>query len=220
MIIYPIVEFFRWWFNWQIFRPFYIVVPRATLLAWVERKPQSVILRVGLWRIFSKEMARLSSLISWPLHVLYMVTSMMQCDTIHMDSPLHLPWAWSKLQHLWGECYIKVTSPHCVKTESYKLWIKHPAYIPFFIITISEARHRQINCRHTIGMSTCPHCNEVQPCNLYIKCILCPFIAWRELKASWCSALRMRLVFWWGAAKLLGAILNPNWQRQDRKGGV
>lgn len=91
---------------------------------------------------------------------------------------------------------------------------------PFFIIAISEAVHIQINCRHTIGMSTCPHCNEVQPCNLYIKCSLCPFIAWRELKASWCFALRRRLVFWWGAVELLVAILNPSWQRQDGKGGA
>lgn len=68
----------------------------------------------------------------------------------------------------------------------------------FFIITISGALHGQINRRHTVGMSTCPHCNEVQPCNLYIKCTLCPFIAWRELKASWCFSLRRSLVFWWG----------------------
>ncbi len=69
-------------------------------------------------------------------------------------------------------------------------------------------------------MSTCPHCNEVQPCNLYIKCTLCPFIAWRELKVSWCFGFWRSLVFWGGAVELLVAILNPNWQRQDRKGGI
>lgn len=88
----------------------------------------------------------------------------------------------------------------------------------FFIIATSEALNSQINHRHTTGMSTCLHCNEVQPCNLYIKCSLCPFIACRELKASWCFALRESLVFWRGAVALLVAILNPSWQRLDRKG--
>lgn len=78
----------------------------------------------------------------------------------------------------------------------------------FFIITISEALHCQINGRHTIGMSTCPQCNEVQPCNLYIKCSLCPFIAWSELKASWCFAFYVG-VRGRGVVELLVSIFNP-----------
>lgn len=94
-----------------------------------------------------------------------------------------------------------------------------------FIITIPEVLHCQINCRHTIGMSTCPQCNEVQPCNLSIKCSLCPFIAWRELKASRCFALRSPVFQgagggggYCGAAGKLS--LTPVWQRQDRTSRV
>lgn len=112
------------------------------------------------------------------------------------------------------------TSPHCVNRILQALNQTSCIHSFFIITTVSEALLSQINCRHAIGMSTCPHCNEVQPCNLYIKCTLCPFIACRELKASWCFALRRSLAFWWGAAELLVAILNPNWQRQQRKGGV
>lgn len=121
-------------------------------------------------------------LAGWPLHRAKQLC--MYCIW-HLSSDLmlralHSSLALSKLQHLWGKYFLKV-----LKTESYKLRIKNPGYIPFFIITISEALHSQVHCRHTIGMSTCPHCNEVQPCNLYIGCTLCPFIALRELKASW-----------------------------------
>lgn len=146
-------------------------------------------------------------------------------DTLwYYISFLHLAWLCVKPEEA-TESISETFSPHrctlsqCVNRILQALNQTSCIHSFFFIIATSEALNSQINHRHTTGMSTCLHCNEVQPCNLYIKCSLCPFIACRELKASWCFALRESLVFWRGAVALLVAILNPSWQRLDRNGG-
>lgn len=128
----------------------------------------------------------------------------MQCDTMCIHCFLYKRtmtlWPKSGVSYCtYGEMFYQSTSLHCVNRILQAL-NQTSCINSFFIIVILEALHHQINCRHTIGISTCPHCNEVQPCNLYIKCTLCPFIAWRELKASWWVALRRSLVFWWGCS--------------------